>query len=122
MICDILGEEIFVGSLIAFTRGNEMNLAVGIVSEIHKDRINYPIKTVLPEKFYALSSKKRISFKIRKGYIKLEQGLTNQNRIVVIKNPLFLITNDNISQQLEIADMAIEAGVLPKGYQLGTPF
>lgn len=140
---DLVGEEIRVGSLIAFSKANESTLCIGIVIEINNDQINYPIKSVKnkyktlkgktsyrPNKKwphgrpkYGKPRKKIISSTscIRKSYIKINPRSDTQGRIIVIKNPMFLLDNPKIAEQLEVMDMAKDVGLLPRDYELGIP-
>lgn len=140
-IVDLIGEPVKPGSLVAFSKSGVGELQVGIVIEVFSDRLTYFIKsrrrkykyksTTIP--FSPIYSglgrikKKDKTFigygewKIRKGWISLVPGQSTQNRLVVIKNPLFLLSNENIANQLEIIDMAKDAGLLPEDYVFGQP-
>ena len=134
-LTDLIGEEIKIGSLIAFTKSNETELQVGIVIEISGDKINFPIKTRRAKYTYSGRSANRYGRKVRTGrkfvgwsdwkvrasYIKIDPKKETQGRMVIIKNPLYLLDNPNIAAQLEVADMAKDAGMLPSNYELGVP-
>jgi hypothetical protein len=147
-IYDIVGEEIRVGSLIAFPKGNQGELEVGIVVGISDGTINYLIKSrkSLYDKptddqlrkyrrgqSYSYGPRRRHRRKPRgkflgysewfakKSWINIKSGESIQNRIVVIKNPLYHLNNPSISEQLEIMDLGKDKEFLPANYHLGKP-
>ncbi len=54
------------------------------------------------------------------SWIQIERGLT-QNRILVIKNPMFHMDNKKVVSQIELVDIAKDQGLIPDGYVLGQP-
>jgi len=153
-IYDIVGEEICIGSLIAFPKGNQGELEVGIVVGIQDGTINYLIKTRRAiydkptkqqlKRWRAYSQNyggysrgpravhrrprkpkgKRLGYsdwQAKKSWISIKSKETIQNRIVVIKNPLYHLNNPSIASQLEIMDLGKDKGLLPADYQLGKP-
>lgn len=138
-IVDLVGEPVKPGSLIAFSKSGKGELQVGIVIEIFSDKLTYFLKgrrriykyatnyVVPPNKAFRRGPRAGRTFigysdwKIRKGWISLTKNEFIQNRLVVIKHPLFLLNNMNIANQLEIIDMAKDAGLLPQDYIFGQP-
>ena len=140
-IVDLVGEPVKPGSLVAFSKSGVGELQVGIVIDIFPDRLTYFIKSrrkrykkiqtgkgmppVGPNKYKHKTYQKTFlgygEWKIRKGWISLVKDKFTQNRLVVVKNPLFLLSNENIANQLEIIDMAKDAGLLPQDYIFGQP-
>lgn len=142
-IVDIVGEPVKPGSLIAFSKSGQGELQVGIVAEIFSDKLTYFLKSRKKKYQYSQSYYKRTAnsnggrprrgpapgriflgygeWKIRKGWVTLLKDKYTQTRLVVIKDPLFLLDNDNIAKQLEIVDMAKDAGYLPQDYEFGQP-
>jgi len=134
---DLFGEKILLGSLVAFTKGNQLDLEIGIVIRMDKYNINYPIKCTKHVYKYEpkRNGKRRFGKKIktqrtvigskegiRSSWISINEDTELQGRFVVIKNPLFHLNNPAIIAQLEIMDMAKDKGLLPEDYKLGVPF
>ena len=116
---DILGVEIEPGCLIATGKSSDSKtLRIGIVSTVNKKRISlfgkkgsYNYKT--GEYIYKLSRSA--------SWTEVGRNVIQTN-IVVIREPLYALTNPTIAATLAIADDLKDAGLVPSNYELGIPF
>lgn len=130
-IVDIVGEPVKAGMLIAFGKAGGGDLQVGIVLEIFSDRLTYLVKTRRAKYksggngSYRRRNNRAIigygDWKVRRNWIMLTEGEMSQNKLVAIKNPLFLLNNKSIAAQMEVIDMAKDVGILPPDYIFGQP-
>lgn len=126
---DLVGEVIEPGHLIAFGRSGDgsKDMELGIVSmiTIGKNNTGRLYLFSIQNKVERIGTSYQYKIVSRESkqlgtWTKLSSDRIQQH-IIIIKNPYFAIDNPSIARELDVADMAVDAGFLPKGYQLGTP-
>ena len=121
---DLLGEIIEPGVLIAFGRSgqNSREMEIGIVSRVTKSpKGGGRVYICAYDIYYNSATRTRERLIGDKHSYTIVSNQREQNHIIIIKNPYFSINNPVIARTLEIADAAMDAGLLPKNYALGVP-
>lgn len=130
-VTDIVGEEILPGSLVAYSMSgrNSKSLNIYLVYKVTENKKGYSREggrvyfLTKGHEYEIVNGKYQVTDTFAEGnkkYSVLSKDRI-QDHIVVIKNPFFSLDNPDIAKQMEICDMAIDAGLLPKDYKFGVP-
>lgn len=116
-IYDIFGEEIQRGRVICYAAESMMKMAI-VDKVVKNDHPNYESYRI---HLFSTANRKT------KGVYK--EGISKynifvykrdvENRVMVLKDPLFYVDNKRVERQLRIADLAKERGIFPSSYELG---
>ena len=113
---DMFGERICRGNVIFYAATGIMKSGIifDIKTSMHRHRLVPEVYSFLMKTIYRGTVPRLHSYQIKVHKDELE------DRIMILKNPLFYVHSKKIAHLLEIADLAKDAGMLPDDYELGT--